>query len=200
MKLTSNAQLVSANTAPTTPQWPIINWIGERHVNSFWASQPFIHLDGNTIEERTRSLLESYGRHDYDNRNRLSEQYGYKTEFMVCLARAETSLGKAKKTNHNYFNCGNNDRWDTLTFSSLEHSFAQLNRLCLDGTFLRHKTTLSHLSPNHTESQCYMRWDIPQCRYVYASSPENWWNNMRNCLSMIHQEDIDFDYRFRREQ
>ena len=169
----------------------------ERYVNSDGAAIAKIQLKWETVEERTASLLAYYW-HDFDRWNNLASRYGYKTEFVACLSQAETWLGQAKKSQHNYFNCGNNDRGDTVSHWSLEKSFTDLSRSCLDGTYLWWKQTLSHLSPNHKRSSCYNNGDDPLCKYVYASSRENRLNNVGNCLSNIHNRQITPEYEFRK--
>jgi len=176
--------------------WWVSNWI-ERKTNSNGVAIKKIELVWDTVQERTKSLLNKYWWNNTSKWFDLSEKYWYKTEFVVCLAQAETWLWWEKKTKHNYFNCWNNDKWDTETFSSLEHSFRWLHYSCLDWRYLIHKETLSHLNPPHKDSTCH---ENPEhwCKYVYASSKENRWNNMQNCLSNIHQKQIDMTYEFRR--
>ena len=93
---------------------------------------------------------------------------------------------------------GNTDSWSTMTFESLEHAFKSLGDLALNWRFLSKKTTLAHLSPNHKLSHCSTN---PQsdsaCRYVYASSAENRWNNIASCLSNIYNKQITLDFKFR---
>lgn len=177
----------------------VYNWNIPRHVNSQWWAIAKIDLEWNTVQERTESKLLQYWRNNYNERDRLAKKYWYKTEFLVCLAQSETWIWHQKKTQHNYFNCWNNDRWDTITFWSLENSISSLHHICLNGTYLKKKTTLSHLAPNHKDSSCYNNTNEERCRFVYASSEENRFNNMRNCLSNIHQNEVKWDYLFRLE-
>lgn len=172
-------------------------WSIPRHVNSQWWAIAKLNLQWNNVRERTRSKLLQYWWDNYDERDRLARKYGYKTEFLVCLAQAETWIWHNKKTKHNYFNCWNNDRGDTITFWSLENAISSLHNICLNGTYLKNKTTLSHLAPNHKDSSCQTNPGQEGCKYVYASSPENWTNNVRNCLSNIHQKEITVEYEFR---
>ena len=154
-----------------------------------------ISLEWDTVEDRATHMLQRYG-YTYWTRDYLAKLHWIKTEFAVCLARTETGLWYATKSQENYFNCGNNDRWDTVDNDWLSDSFNRLMVTCLDWTYLKHKTNLAHLTPNHSESYCQWSSD-PKCKYVYASSKENRGNNMRNCLSNIHNEQIDFTYEFR---
>jgi hypothetical protein len=133
---------------------------------------------------------------DWKSWNKYSKRIWIKTEFAICLAWAESDLGKQLKTNHNYFNVGNKDNGATITFKSDEDAFNALWEIALNWTYLRTKQTLSHLSPNHSDSSCQKNW-TKECDKVYASSKENWLNNMRNCLSNIYQKQIDADFTFR---
>ena len=140
-------------------------------------------------------MLEKFGYNNYNERVKYSKRIWIKTEFAVCLARAETDLWKLIKSNHNLFNCGNNDRWDTIAFTNFEHNFNSLWEICLNNKYLSNKTTLSHLSPNHKESSCKTN-PSNECTKVYASSQENWGNNMMNCLSNLYNKNIDMEYKF----
>lgn len=175
----------------------IYNWLPyNRRVNKDGNAKLHFDLQGDTVEERTASFLKRYWR-DFDTWDKLSKEIGIKTEFAVCLARSETSIGGAKKSSHNYFNCGNNDRGDTIHFSNLEKAFRWLGKLCLNGTYLRNKTTLSHLYPNHKESTCKTHPHDPACAYSFATSKENAFNNVANCLGNIHQNTINSEWLFR---
>lgn len=85
-----------------------------------------------------------------------------------------------------------------MSFESLEHGFKALGDLALNGRFLSKKTTLAHLAPNHKLSHCSTHPESdPACKYVYASSVENWLNNQINCVSNIYQKQIDPTFQFR---
>ena len=107
-------------------------------------------------------------------------------------------MWKQLKSTHNYFNVGNNDRWDTKVFNSDLHAIKNLWAIALNNRYLWEKTTIWELSPNHIDSQC--QWDDNDnwsCKYVYASSKENWLNNMRNCLWNIYETPVTSYYNFR---
>ncbi len=141
--------------------------------------------------------MKYYGR-DYSLRDDLSNKIWIKTEFAVCLSQAETWMWYEKKSKNNYFNCGNNDRGDTVSYAWLKQSFRDLWYSCLNWTYLWQKQTLSHLSPYHKRSSCYQNNEDPLCKYAYATSKESRLNNMQNCLSNIHQKQIEVDYEFRK--
>ncbi len=152
-------------------------------------------LKWGSLEERTKELLQLRGE-DYDTWANLAKKIWIKTEFAVCLAQSETGIWIKQKAINNYFNCGNNDRGNTISFWSFEEGFLALGSLCLNGKFLKAKTTLHHLYPNHHESSCQYSADV-RCQYVYASSPERAGNNVMNCLGNLYQKQITMDYLFR---
>lgn len=170
----------------------------ERRVNKDGNAKPHIDLEGDTVEERTRFFLKRYWQ-NYDKWDKYSKQIGVKTEFTACLAWSETSLWYAKKSKDNYFNCGNNDRGDTVDFDWLAHAFRWLGRSCLNGTYSKHKTTLSHLNPYSSLSTCKTHPYDPWCHYAYATSDDKggWMPNMLNCLSNIYQKTISPEFLFR---
>lgn len=154
-------------------------------------------LTATTIDSRIDELIRYYWQ-DPTLRRQLSISIGIKPEFTICLSQAETGVGKHFKTKHNWFNVGNSDSWATMSFESLEHGFKALGDLALNGRYLSRKTTLAHLSPNHKLSHCSTDpHSDPACKYVYASSLENWMNNNLNCLSNLHNKQINPDYKFR---
>jgi hypothetical protein len=148
------------------------------------------------VVERTKEFLAKYG-HNYTTRNNTASKFGIKTEVLVAIAFSETSLGYATKGNRNLLNCGNNDRGDVVHYSTLAKGLSHGIQSCLNGTYSKHKTTLSHLYPNHKESTCKSSWD-EGCTYVFASSKENAFNNVANVLSNIYQSRINSDFNFRK--
>lgn len=108
----------------------------------------------------------------------------YKTT-VLCIAWADSSLWRALKTKHNYWNVGNNDRWDRVEFSSekagIEAIFATLNN-----KYLKNKNTIGSLS-------AWGWWVAP----LYATSKENWNINVLNCLSSLYSKEIKEDFNFR---
>ena len=136
---------------------------------------------------------------DYEEWKKGSDGIGVKVEFTVCLARSESDLWQQLKSTHNYFNVGNNDRGDTRKFISDGDAIMNLWAIALNNRYLWTKTTIWHLSPNHMDSSCQKEWrDDKKCKYVYASSKENWLNNMRNCPGNIYQEQVMEDFNFRK--
>jgi len=161
-------------------------------VNSDGRAKPLPRLEtkNNGVESRTATFLKLY----WHNYNEFKENaWNVKVDVLTCIAWSETSLWLANKSSHNIFNCWNNDRWDTKCFNSDWEAIRYTVRYCLNWTYSKHKTTISHLYPNHPDSTCNNNRD-EWCRYVYASSKDNAMNNVLNCLSLIHNKQIDPDF------
>lgn len=144
-----------------------------------------------TVQERTDSILRSYW-HDPKLWNGIAKEQWIKTEVLVAIARADSHLWYATKSKNNVGNVGNNDRWDTVEFKTLEDGIRAMGSRALNGKYLSHKNTIGSLS-------CwgyYSQW--LECEYpVYATSAENWNNNVLNLLSAIYGYDIKEDFDFR---
>lgn len=178
--------------------WEVIaSWTRTYLYNSNWVAIRQPHLSASSPSSRTDELIRYYGQDSLIRRS-LSQSIWIKPEFAICLSQAETWVGKHFKTKHNWFNVGNTDSGNTMTFESLEHGFKALGDLALNGRFLGTKTMLAHLAPNHKLSHCSTN---PQsdsaCKYVYASSQENRLNNNINCLSNIYNKQITPEFKFR---
>lgn len=152
-------------------------------------------LTSKTYDSRLDELIRYYGQ-DPAIRRKLSTDINIKPEFTICLSQAETGVGKHLKSEHGYFNCWNNDRGDTLSFNSLQHSFKGLGDLCLNWKYLSAKTNLHHLYPNSPDSYCSTSNSDPICKYVYWSSKYSN-RNLLNCISNIYNKQIDMNYKFR---
>ena len=121
--------------------------------------------------------------------NRQWVKYGIKTEVLVCIAFADTHLGYATKSTNNVGNVGNNDRWDTVAFATLEKGIWAI-WYTLNNWYLGNKQTIWDLS---------FAWDCKiDCSKVYATSNSNWQNNVLNCLSNIYQKQIWPDFIFKK--
>lgn len=160
-----------------------------RRLNSNWYSQRYVELYGDTKQERIISLLNTYWFDGEDTRytiRTISRIYRVYPETIVCIAYADSSLGRFLKTEHNYGNVGNNDRWDTVSYSNVEQWFNAIAKT-LNNQYLWGYSTVDQLSRRGNESGM-----------VYATSPENWHINVTNCLGMIHNKYVpdNFNYRW----
>lgn len=106
----------------------------------------------------------------------------------MCIAWADTHLGYATKTKNNIWNVGNTDSGRTRTPTTLEQ-WIEAIFYTLNNQYLIEKQTIGDLS---YAGDCKIR-----CDKVYATSTENWNNNVLNCLSLIHKEQIWPEFQFR---
>lgn len=146
----------------------------------------------NNVSQRTAYMLEQFWFKNWNEWDRYSKRIWIKTEFAVCKAWAETDLGKQLKTN-NIFNVWNTDSWATMWFKDLEDMFHWLWEKVLNNEWMKDKKTLADLVPFDNRGKCEVK-----CDKAYATSPENWWSNVTNCLSNIYQERLDLSFKFRR--
>ena len=160
-------------------------------LNSNGYSQRYVQLYGDTKNERIISMLQSYGFEDAETEARpairtISRIFQVQPEIIVCIAYADSSLWRFLKTSYNYWNVGNNDRWDTQAFNNMEQGFYHIWEV-LNNSLLGKYSTVNQLS----------RRGNPDGK-IYASSPENWHINVMNCLGMIHNKYVpdNFNYRW----
>lgn len=146
---------------------------------------------GDTVKDRTDNMLKQYW-YSPAMRHKIAKEQGIKTEVLVAIAWADSHLWYATKSKFNIGNVGNNDRWDTVEFPTLEAGIRAMGSYALNGKYLSHKTTVGDLS-------CwgYYARDM-ECQYpVYATSAENWNVNVLNLLTAIYGEQVDEWFIFR---
>ena len=124
--------------------------------------------------------------HDYSLREKVANEQKVLPEVLLCIARADSHLWHALKSKNNVGNVGNNDRWDVVHYKTLEDGIRAMWVYALNGTYLRHKRSIGSLSP----------WGWGDKPY-YATSDSNWNVNVLNCLSNIHEQRINEDFKFR---
>jgi len=110
--------------------------------------------------------------------------YGVDPDLMVCIAFADSGLGKQLRTEYNYGNVGNTSstsRSFNTVYSGIE-AMAQT----LTNSYLGSYTTIGQLSIGGGGT-------AP----IYAESTFNWNFNVISCMEDIKQIDIDESYNFR---
>lgn len=166
--------------------WNIVNGI-KRYCNSEGQSQYIPYLEWSDRIERMKELLRKY------DKEYLFESFfwGWKNswilpELVICISKADTNLWKQLKSKNNLWNVWNNDRWNTIEYDS-EYKAIQAIYNTLNNRNLWNYTQLWQLSRKHNKDGM-----------IYASSPENWFNNVANCIGSIRWEQIDeyFSFRF----
>jgi hypothetical protein len=168
------------DTKPTT-RW---------RLNSNWLSQRYIPLTGNRIERMER-LLNTYDldwKKLYPAIQTIARIHSIKPEAIICIAYADSSLWKYLKTANNFGNVGNNDRWDTVDYANIEKWWNAIGKT-LNNKYLSYIYTIDYLSRYHNKTG-----------KIYASSEENQFINMANCLGMLNESNTgvvdNFQFRF----
>lgn len=117
----------------------------------------------------------------------VGEAHKIKPEVLVCIAQADSSLGRALKSTNNIGNVGNNDRGDVVHYSSLEAGIEAMGKVLNNG-YLGHYETIGQLS----------RGGGNWTGKIYASSKYNWNKNVKLCLRTITGDSsIDESFPFR---
>lgn len=145
-------------------------------------------IDWATVDERAQNFLWSYAVGIYkpltfwDN---AVLETNIDRDMVICVAFAESTLGRYLSTNGNIGNVGNNDRWDRFAFwSALAGARA-----------IAHTLNNQYLGDYHTINQL-SRYGNPD-GMIYASSPINWQTNVTKCLSQIKWYYVPEDFPFR---
>lgn len=155
-------------------------------LNTHWVAQEYIELEEDTVAMRTEEMLLRFWDYNYNEIEVIGRLHWIKTEFLVCIAKAETTLGKNMKTKWNIWNVWNTDSWWTIDYTSILRGFDAIGRT-LNNKYLNEYMELRQLSRYWNKD-----W------YIYASSEENRHLNIRNCLGMIYKDEISNAYNFRR--
>ena len=171
-----------------------LNW----KVNSNWKSQDFIELDTSNIWDRMEELLNDFPqtKWTYETWIQLGIKYDINPAIAIAIAKADTSLGNQLKTANNIGNVGNNDRWDTVSYDTLAEGIEKIYQT-LNNKYLKDIYTIGYLSE-------WGRITIgaPSCKmsgeFCYATSEENWNNNVINTLRLLYNDaSIDESFKFR---
>jgi hypothetical protein len=106
-------------------------------------------------------------------------------DVVMCIAFAESTLGRYLSTDNNIWNVGNNDRWDRIPFYSA-YQGARAIAVTLNNAYLGEYHTINQLSRYGNKDG-----------KIYASSPINRQTNVLKCLSQIKGYYIPEDFPFR---
>jgi septal ring factor EnvC (AmiA/AmiB activator) len=148
-------------------------------------------IRGETEEERQKYFITTYAAPSFRNRSLWIDEAlgaGIDPSFFMCVGLAETSLGYNLKTAYNVWNIGNTDSGSTYTFASPKEWLYWMART-FNNKFLGDYTKVSELS----------RWGNTTGS-IYASSNENWHNNIIRCLSSLKWRFVEDDFLFRLEK
>ena len=145
-------------------------------------------MTGETLVERENQFLARYGVGIYRQvafRDDVVKDTNIDKDMVICIAFAESTLGKYLSTNANIGNVGNNDRGDRVPFYSA-YAWARAIPVTLNNGYLWDYHTINQLSRyGNKDGQ------------IYASSPINWQTNVLKCLSQIKWYYIPEDFPFR---
>lgn len=125
--------------------------------------------------------------------------YNIKPEVLVCIAQADSSLGKALKTTNNIGNVGNTDSGAVKHYSSLGLAIAGMGET-LNNQYMKGNTIIGQLSQGgrniiNTKYSCSQ---APSPYKCYASSEYNWNKNTLGCLRDIFKDKtINENFEFR---
>jgi hypothetical protein len=103
----------------------------------------------------------------------------------MCIWLAESSLWRNLKTSYNVWNVWNVDSWWTKSMNSPKAWIYAMWRT-LNNKYLGHYKSINNLS---------RYWNAYWT--IYASSPDNWHNNIIKCMTAIKWEYVPDDYKFR---
>ncbi|MDD4530224.1 MAG: peptidoglycan DD-metalloendopeptidase family protein [Candidatus Gracilibacteria bacterium] len=145
-------------------------------------------IEGNSEVERQKNFLAKYATSSFNDWNIwVEESVNAKIDpsFLMCVGLAESSLGNHLKTANNVGNVGNVDSGGTYSFSSPREGIYRMTKT-FNNRFLKQYNTMDKLS----------RWGN-QNGPIYASSPENWHNNLVRCISALKGYVIEDNYKFR---
>lgn len=168
-------------------------------VNDNWLSQEYIKLIGDTPKQRAEFLLDGFdlARGTIDIWIELWEKYKIDPYLAIAIAKADSNLWNQLKSTNNIWNVGNNDRWDVVHYETREDWIEAIFRV-LNNKYLGNIYTIWFLSCggkiNLGIDDCFRNWEK-----VYATSKDNWNNNVINTMRNIYRDkNINEDYNFRK--
>lgn len=144
------------------------------------------------LQERRTNFLKSVATPQFANIGVWEKAAQYQNidiDVWICIGYAETWLGRSilKESANNVGNVWNNDRWNKRPYET-PFSWARAIFYALNNKYLWSYWYISQLSRYGNK-----KWKI------YASSTDNWHNNVTRCLSRIKWREIK-DYFFRLDE
>lgn len=150
-----------------------------------WLSQLMPPIEKKGSHERFKELSHAYGINP-SNIREVENKYNLREWIVLCLIIAETSWwkkGYGVDGCWNFWNVGNNDRWDRRCYSSELEWLSAVGR-ALSNKYLWRIQTLGCLS---NAGSCTW-WEDLNSRY--ATSNWNWERTMLNCLNTIYADEL----------
>lgn len=143
-------------------------------------------LSWEEVAIRTEQYLQAHWFENYNEREVIGRLYKVKTPVLVCIAKADSSLGKNLKSSYNLGNVWNNDRWDVVHYNDWLEGINAIGKV-LTNQYLGEYEEIRQLSRYGNKE-----W------YIYASSENNWHMNVVKCLTTIYDRNINDSFNFRR--
>lgn len=140
--------------------------------------------------ERQKNFLNNYWNWAFKNWSLWVEEWinaKIDPTFLMCVWLAETSLWKNLKTPYNVWNVWNTDSGDTKYFTSASQWVRAMTQT-FNNKYLSQYNEIKLLS---------RYWNLDDKKPIYASSSENWHNNIISCMSYIKWRFISDNYNFR---
>ena len=141
-----------------------------------------------SLSERRQQYLEKYGFGEFGRlsvRQDASAWRNVDIDLGICIATAESSMGRNLSSARNVWNVWNNDRWDRIDFET-PAQWASMIYYALENKFLWQYATIYDLS-----------WYGNKAWAIYASSEINWITNVSRCLTAIKWYRVPEDRPFR---
>lgn len=147
-------------------------------------------LEWNNEIERQKYLISKYAVWTFNDWQMWIDESldaNIDPSFVMCIWLAETTLWKYLKTPYNIWNIWNTDSWATTTFPNAR-SWVYWMVKTLNNRYLSQYDEIRELS---------RYWNKDPKKPIYASSPDNWHNNIIKCMSHLKWTYIPDDYNFR---
>ena len=155
-----------------------------------------------SVTNKARSaewLIASWSDSDIDVWARLWKKYKIDYTLPICIAWADSHLWKALKSRNNVGNIWNNDRWGVRHFETLEAWIEAIFWSLAKWKYMSGHNTIGTLS-GEGRRRLWLPWCAEEKDYrkkCYASSMGVWSTNVTNCMSALHDKQIDENYNFR---
>ena len=159
------------------------------------SSVNFIATENGGIEEFLEINASTDVKGHADTFRKVGNVYGISPELLVCIAQADSSLGKYVKTSNNIGNVGNTDSGRTVTFATLEAGIEAMAQT-LSNQYLGYYTMIGELSNGGRTIMGLDACGVNGAK-CYATSFFNHNKNVKGCMSDILKQNIDEKYNFR---
>ena len=169
------------------PEQYSIKYLNDKYARTIDISEVKF-ATGDTVDDRAESFLNEYWVWAYRQLAFWEDAVAntqIDRDVVICIAFAESTLGRYLTTENNIWNVWNDDRWNRVSFSSAL-AWARSIADTLNNYYLWEYHTISQLS---------RYWNLEG--KIYASSPINWQRNVTKCLSQIKWYYVPEDYPFR---